>query len=251
MMIGELEFEDIFHGEENGVTKNPILHPITTHGMFFTFVVLVTVILMNLLVGLAVSDIQGLQASAGLNRLSRQAELVARLEGLLFSRILTKAPTKVIKFFRREALLRTSRYNLQLTIKPNDPREKSIPKDIMASIYRLVAERRDKNQSIRRKRNTRNLNLFKESVEEIQLRRPPLSRTQTMMRQRTVSDQPFQRDSQRDSATLNHFPPNSTSIRKQSNDIVMLNIKNQLKDVEAKVDVMSKRLEEIYEALKK
>jgi hypothetical protein len=103
-----------------------VMHPITAHLMFFAFVILVTVILMNLLVGLAVSDIQGLQASAGLNRLSRQAELVARLEGLLFSKLLKKAPPKILAFFRREALLRTSRYNLQLGIKPNDPREKTV-----------------------------------------------------------------------------------------------------------------------------
>jgi hypothetical protein len=131
MMIGELEFEDIFHSEENGEVKNPILHPITTHSMFFTFVVLVTIILMNLLVGLAVSDIQGLQASAGLNRLSRQAELVSRLESLLFSKLLSKAPSKILKVFRREALLRTSRYNLQLSLRPNDPREKAVSANVL------------------------------------------------------------------------------------------------------------------------
>jgi Ion transport protein len=142
MMIGELEFEDMFYKEAeaspdedcstedsqpcNPDTKSPVLHPITAHLMFFAFVILVTVILMNLLVGLAVSDIQGLQASAGLNRLSRQAELVARLEGLLFSKLLKKAPPKILAFLRREALLRTSRYNLQLGIRPNDPREKTV-----------------------------------------------------------------------------------------------------------------------------
>jgi Ion transport protein len=125
MMIGELEFEDVFYPNKSDIEK-PVPYPITTHIIFFTFVVLVTIILMNLLVGLAVSDIQGLQASAGLNRLSRQAELVARLEGLLFSKLLKKAPPKLLKFLRREALLRTSRYNLQLGIKPNDPREKTV-----------------------------------------------------------------------------------------------------------------------------
>lgn len=136
MMIGELEFEDMFYKEiekpnciqteTEPCTTAPISIPITTHLMFFAFVILVTVILMNLLVGLAVSDIQGLQASAGINRLSRQAELVARLEGLLFSKLLKKAPLRILNFLRREALLRTSRYNLQLGIKPNDPREKTV-----------------------------------------------------------------------------------------------------------------------------
>lgn len=122
MMIGELEFEDVFYAG----SEEMMVYPITTYLMFFAFVILMTIILMNLLVGLAVSDIQGLQESAGLNRLSRQAELVARLEGLLFSKLLTIAPPKLLAFLQREALLRTSRYNLQLGIKPNDPREKTV-----------------------------------------------------------------------------------------------------------------------------
>lgn len=55
MMSGELEYEDIFYS--NG-TDSQIHYPFTAHGMFLIFVVLVTVILTNLLVGLAVSDIQ-------------------------------------------------------------------------------------------------------------------------------------------------------------------------------------------------
>lgn len=160
MMSGELEFEDIFY---NGPK---IQYPVTAHAMFFAFVLLVTVILTNLLVGLAVSDIQGLQASSGLDRLTRQAELVARLESLFFSRLLRKAPPSIILLCQRSALLRTSRYHLQFCIRPNDPRDKRLPKDIIVSIYKLVAERRDRNQSIRRKRREQNFNFFTRSFDE-------------------------------------------------------------------------------------
>lgn len=160
MMAGELEFEDIFYGD------TPIQYPVTAHGMFFTFVILVTVILTNLLVGLAVSDIQGLQASAGLDRLSRQAELVSRLESLFFSKLLRKAPLRIIVLCQRMALLRTSRYHLQFCVKPNDPRDTRLPKDIVVSIYKLVAERRDRNQSIKRKRREYNLSYFARSYDE-------------------------------------------------------------------------------------
>lgn len=55
MMSGELEYEDIFY---NNCTNSEIYYPLTAHIMFTIFVLLVTVILTNLLVGLAVSDIQ-------------------------------------------------------------------------------------------------------------------------------------------------------------------------------------------------
>lgn len=158
MMAGELEMEDIFYGD----TK--ILYPVTAHAMFLAFVLLVTVILTNLLVGLAVSDIQGLQASAGLDRLSRQAELVARLESLFFSKLLRHAPQKLIVLCQRSALLRTSRGRLQFCIRPNDPRDQRLPKEIVVEIYRLVAERRDRNQSMKRRRREKNLSYLSRST---------------------------------------------------------------------------------------
>ena len=46
--------------------------PVTAHFFLFLFTVLVSIILMNLLVGLAVSDIQGLSKSARLHQLIQQ-----------------------------------------------------------------------------------------------------------------------------------------------------------------------------------
>lgn len=154
MMSGELEFEDIFYGDV------PIQFPVTSHGMFFAFVLLVTIILTNLLVGLAVSDIQGLQASAGLDRLTRQAELVGKLESLFFSKLLRKAPSTIIRMCQQSALLRTSRYHLQFSFRPNDPRDKRLPKELALNIYKLVAERRDRNISIKRRRREHNMSYF-------------------------------------------------------------------------------------------
>lgn len=139
MMIGELEFEDIFYGEQADRS-----YPVTSHVMFLTFVLLVTVILMNLMVGLAVSDIQGLQRSAGLDRLVRQAELVAHLESILFSKLLRCISKKCTAMFHRHALLLKSEYHWALYIRPNDPREERIPKDLIKNIYKLVADRKPK-----------------------------------------------------------------------------------------------------------
>lgn len=139
MMSGELEYEDIFFDN-----TQPIKFPLTAQVMFLAFVVLVTIILTNLMVGLAVSDIQGLQQSAGLDRLVRQAELVAHLESMLFSKLLICIPSKLMKFLHRQSLLLKSQYHWALYIRPNDPRETRIPKDIITNIYNLVVEKKEK-----------------------------------------------------------------------------------------------------------
>lgn len=144
MMSGELEFEDMFYTKEY-----PVHYPGTAHVMYLAFVLLVTVILTNLMVGLAVSDIQGLQQSAGLDRLVRQAELVAHLESMLFSRLLRWMPSKFLAFFYKHALLLKSTHHSALYIRPNDPRENRIPKDLIKHVYELVCERKER---IKRKR---------------------------------------------------------------------------------------------------
>lgn len=177
MMSGELEFEDIFYNKEGP----KVLYPVTAAAMFFAFVLLVTVILTNLMVGLAVSDIQGLQASAGLDRLCRQAELVARLESLFFSKLLRKAPRELILLCQRSALLRTSRHKLQFCVRPNDPRDNRLPKDMVVEVYKLVAERRDRNQSLRRKKHEHSGNYLRSTMDEslrgVQLRNKRSSNT--------------------------------------------------------------------------
>lgn len=165
MMSGELEFEDIFADTE----RDLVTYKITAHLMFLAFVLLVTVILTNLMVGLAVSDIQGLQQSAGLDRLVRQAELVAHLESILFSKFLRVLPKRLLATFYRHALLLKSQYQWALYIRPNDPREERIPKSIIKNIYQLVAQSKPK----RKKKSSK---LGKGSQLHISTRSAPVSR---------------------------------------------------------------------------
>ena len=146
MMSGELEFEDVFFDE-----NDKILYPGTTHLMLLVFVVLVTIILTNLMMGLAVSDIQELRRCAGLDRLIRRAQLVAHLENLLFSKLLDFAPLKIVRFCRSGALLLHLPHHCAIHIRPNDPRENRLPRDLIKSVYRLVSERKIR---FRKKRNS-------------------------------------------------------------------------------------------------
>uniref|UniRef100_A0A336MEW4 CSON014455 protein n=1 Tax=Culicoides sonorensis TaxID=179676 RepID=A0A336MEW4_CULSO len=256
MMSGELEFEDIFYGDDEQKKDEDddpqVKYPVTSHIVFFTFVLLITIILTNLMVGLAVSDIQGLQDSAGLDRLSRQAELVSRLESFLFSKLLKKAPSKILRWCQQKSLLRSSRYHLQFNIKPNDPREKRIPRDIINSIYKLVAERRDRNQSIRRRKRRNNMSLFNEyedsliknTYSEIELRQTPTIRA---FRHHTMSDTPtgtLQKPLLYDSSSTQYLKvssdisdPSTPSLRKQikviidTQDSILIKLNSIAKDI--------------------
>jgi hypothetical protein len=137
MLSGELEFEDVFFDN-----KAPILYAGTAHLMLLSFVILVTVILSNLMMGLAVSDIQELRRCAGLDGLVRRAELVAHLENLLFSKLLDYAPNKVVKVCRNSASLLHLPHHCAIHIRPNDPREKRLPKELIKSIHCLISERK-------------------------------------------------------------------------------------------------------------
>lgn len=141
MMSGELEFEDVFFDE-----NAKILYPGTSHLLLLVFVVLVTIILTNLMVGLAVSDIQELRRSAGLDRLVRRAELVAHFESMLFSKLLDHAPRRIMRACRRGALLLNPPHYCAIHIRPNDPRENRLPRDLITAVYRLVTERKTRNK---------------------------------------------------------------------------------------------------------
>ncbi|XP_076637363.1 transient receptor potential channel pyrexia-like [Colletes latitarsis] len=144
MLSGELEFEDVFFDDDA-----PILYSGTAHLMLLSFVILVTVILTNLMMGLAVSDIQELRRCAGLDRLVRRAELVAHLESMLFSKLLDHAPKRLMKTCRHGALLLHPPHHCAIHIRPNDPRENRLPRELIKAIYRLVTEKRNRNTTIK------------------------------------------------------------------------------------------------------
>merc|ERR1719259_649657 len=63
-MIGEFEYDSIFNDPEN-----PLPYPQVTWPLFVAFLILMSILIMNLLVGLAVDDIKAVQEQAVLKRL--------------------------------------------------------------------------------------------------------------------------------------------------------------------------------------
>ncbi|KAK6747542.1 hypothetical protein RB195_000627 [Necator americanus] len=79
MMIGEFEFTAIFHGDVGSHPERLFGHAVA-YPLFLFFCIIMTILLMNLLVGLAVDDIKSVQEKAELKRLSMQVDLVLQVE---------------------------------------------------------------------------------------------------------------------------------------------------------------------------
>ncbi|KAF2351756.1 Ankyrin repeat-containing domain [Trinorchestia longiramus] len=117
MMIGELDYSDEFVEQLRNL-------PFTSHIIFLMFVILVAIILSNLLVALAVNDVQSLRNSAHLERLIKQMELVFEMEQSFYGISYLLKHLRLHRFSKYP--LHATFYDCTLTsvsMKPYDPRK--------------------------------------------------------------------------------------------------------------------------------
>lgn len=137
MMAGELDFEGLINQDDILHDGSFVLyHPLSVCSqiLFTLFIVFVTVILMNLLVGIAVHDIQGLRNHAGLTKLVRQTKLILFTEMVLYN---GRIPYTFKKWMSDHKIDVDNRKRV-LVVKPLNPLEKRLPKDIMKAAYEIA-----------------------------------------------------------------------------------------------------------------
>ncbi|EGI64027.1 Transient receptor potential channel pyrexia [Acromyrmex echinatior] len=156
MMTGDLGFDSyLISSDKSGIYENNegaswILLQISAQLFFVLFLLFVTIVLMNLLIGIAVHDIKGLQKTAGLAKLVRQTKLIHDVEIAIF---LGFMPSKrFIKCMRWTTLLLPSPLRAVLTVRPLSPREKRLPRDVLSAAYKIAKERDRQNNYIASRR---------------------------------------------------------------------------------------------------
>ncbi|PAA94850.1 hypothetical protein BOX15_Mlig019356g1 [Macrostomum lignano] len=91
MMIGEFEYTSIFDEQFNPENlyspDSQVFYDASSYLVFAFFMVVMSIIIMNLLVGLAVDDIKAVQEQASLKRLAMQVELALDVESVLPAKI--------------------------------------------------------------------------------------------------------------------------------------------------------------------
>lgn len=142
MMSGELNLDILV--DDN--PENPhFLLEVSAQVTYVIFVLTVTIILMNLLVGIAVDDIKGLQKTAGLSKLVRQTKLISHMELALFNGNL---PRYLLNLLHWTALVSPKPSKVILNLKPLNPKENRIPKDVMKSAFEIARKNKHLGHSV-------------------------------------------------------------------------------------------------------
>lgn len=136
MMAGELDFDGLINQSDETSSDSYVIYlplSLCSQILFTLFTVFVTVILMNLLVGIAVHDIQGLRKHAGLTKLVRQTKMILFSEMVLYN-----AVPYTLRKWLLEHMMDIENKRRMLVVKPHNPLEKRLPKDIMKAAYEIA-----------------------------------------------------------------------------------------------------------------
>jgi len=146
-MMGELEYDDLvtplnekanitdgtFELEEENVGA---MFPVAAQLVSALFVLLFSIIIMNLLFGLAVADIQELYKTARVHQLIQQVTLISYLEGV-FESISDILPEKFIFYIKKrfQGMRTEGRYKVIRSYQGD-----KLPNDIIASLHDHASE---------------------------------------------------------------------------------------------------------------
>lgn len=166
MMTGDMNYNILLDYSKEEDSSN--FARFTSQLLYMLFLLFVTIILMNLLVGIAVHDIQGLQKTADLSRLVRQAKMCSYVEMSHFNR--SKLAIGIMSFLR----VTPKPYIPELTVKPLDPLDTPIPREVIQASYDLAKNKetqknnilnRTRSECAQRKRSQSGLTKFKNKLD--------------------------------------------------------------------------------------
>uniref|UniRef100_A0A2A4ISZ6 Ion transport domain-containing protein n=1 Tax=Heliothis virescens TaxID=7102 RepID=A0A2A4ISZ6_HELVI len=130
MMTSEFDYGDLVEETDPKVFVKSLL---VVRVIFLMFVIFTAIVLMNLMVGVAVNDLQNLEVVGNVRRLAKQVELIGILENLLNARRFDS----ILPYWLKNVLNRKKCRN-EFVIRPNEPKSKNykaLPSHIREALF--------------------------------------------------------------------------------------------------------------------
>ena len=135
MMTGELEYNDLYYptfyrlvnDTLDDDTQNQIF-PGTGHFLLTLFLIVVSLIIMNLLFGMAVTNVQELYELSHLNLSAQQVEIISYIESSIVGPWINKIG---LKLWRHRGKFSPSVYEITVHLDTRNKEEKTIPSDLI------------------------------------------------------------------------------------------------------------------------
>lgn len=140
MMTGDMNYNILLdYSKEESSSSFAKLSAQIAYTLFLLFI---TIVLMNLLVGIAVHDIEGLQKNADLARLVRQSKMCSYIEMSHYKRsAMAKSIMTILRVVPKP-------YVPQLKVKPLYPENTPVLKEIIQAAYALVKKRETEKKKV-------------------------------------------------------------------------------------------------------
>lgn len=129
MMAGELDISML-----DSHNDSPITSKLSAYIVYLALLIFVSIILMNLLVGIAVHDIQGLKKTAGLSKVRCQITLIHYIELFMMRSFWPKS-------VKQRALVYPSKNRAHMTVKPLN-HEQTLPREIIDATRVLIKRKK-------------------------------------------------------------------------------------------------------------
>ncbi|CAK1543481.1 unnamed protein product [Leptosia nina] len=158
MMTSEFDYQALFDKENS---RELAMSLIVVRFIFLLFLILAAIVLMNLMVGVAVSDINDLALLGNIDRLSKQVQFLCTLDNLVYNRVFTLIlPNRLIEHIKEKRRV-VSTLIIPSPGKPKWKYYKLIPSHLREAILTIALEKmKQKDEEI-------NLEVFKTKIDEM------------------------------------------------------------------------------------
>ncbi|KAJ2941369.1 hypothetical protein O0L34_g3572 [Tuta absoluta] len=238
MMTSEFEYEGLFDEkhEQKLAASITIIRVI-----FFIFLILASIVLMNLLVGVAVNDINDLEVLGNIRRLAKQVEFLGTLDTLVYNRIFsTILPRRVNNSIRKKRKVIDV-----LTLCPGKPRwrhSRMLSSSIKDSIFdTAVCQKKQLDRDIGMKNFQKQIDEMYENIVLQKDHKSTIKHAETFEKENPNREKIRQQDIKKH---LNVIDDGITEMRKH---MMMLTkeSKSPVEELNVKIDQISLEIEEI------